>query len=75
MKNFKNVTILDHPLISHKIAILRSVDTHTKDFRELVEEITMLLTYEAFKNVPTQEVEVQTPVSYTHLTLPTTSNV
>ncbi len=62
MKNFKNVTILDHPLISHKIAILRSVDTHTKDFRELVEEITMLLTYEAFKNVPTQEVEVQTPL-------------
>lgn len=62
MKNNKNVTILDHPLINHKIALLRSVDTCTKDFRELVEEITMLLTYEAFKDVPTVEVEVTTPL-------------
>ena len=62
MKKFDNVTILNHPLISHKIAILRSVDTHTKDFRELVEEITVLLTYEAFKDAPTQEVEVTTPL-------------
>ena len=62
MKKFDNVTILDHPLIRHKIAILRSVETCTKDFRELVEEITMLLTYEAFKDLPTQEVEVTTPL-------------
>ncbi len=62
MKKFDNVTILDHPLISHKIAILRSVDTRTKDFRELVEEITTLLTYEAFKDAPTREVEVTTPL-------------
>ncbi len=61
-KELKNVTILDHPLINHKIAILRSVDTHTKDFRELVEEITTLMTYEAFKDVPTREVEIQTPL-------------
>ena len=63
MKNFKNVTILDHPLINHKIAILRSVDTHTKDFRELVEEITTLVTYEAFKDAPTRDVEVRTPLA------------
>lgn len=62
MKKFDNVTILDHPLINHKIAILRSVETGTKNFRELVEEITTLLTYEAFKDVPTQEVTVQTPL-------------
>lgn len=62
MKQFKNVTVLDHPLINHKIALLRSVDTHTKDFRELVEEITTLLTYEAFRDAPTREVEVQTPL-------------
>lgn len=62
MKKFDNVTILDHPLINHKIAILRSVDTHTKDFREIVEEITTLMTYEAFKDVPTREVEVVTPL-------------
>lgn len=59
----KNVTVLNHPLINHKIAILRSVDTHTKDFRELVEEITTLLTYEAFKDAPTQEIEVTTPLA------------
>ena len=62
MKKFNNVTILSHPLINHKIAMLRSVDTKTKDFRELVEEITMLLTYEAFKDVPTHEVEITTPL-------------
>lgn len=62
MKQFDNVTVLNHPLISHKIAILRSVKTHTKDFRELVEEITVLLTYEAFKDAPTHEVEVTTPL-------------
>ncbi len=62
IQKLKNVTILNHPLISHKIAILRSVDTSTKEFRELVEEISTLLTYEAFKDAPTQEVEVQTPL-------------
>ena len=62
LKNLKNVTVLDHPLIRHKIAILRSVKTHTKEFRELVEEITTLITYEAFKDVPTRSVEVQTPL-------------
>lgn len=62
MKKFDNVTILDHPLISHKIAKLRAEDTCTKDFRELVEEIATLLTYEAFKDAPTREVEVQTPL-------------
>ena len=61
----KNVTILDHPLISHKIALLRDVNTHTNDFRELVEEITVLLTYEAFKDAPTTEIEVQTPLEKT----------
>lgn len=61
-KQFDNVTIFNHPLINHKIAILRSVETHTKDFRELVEEITTLMTYDAFKDVPTREVEVQTPL-------------
>ncbi|MCM1368368.1 MAG: uracil phosphoribosyltransferase [Roseburia sp.] len=63
VKELKNVTVLDHPLINHKIAILRSVDTHTKDFRELVEEITTLLTYEAFKDAPTQEITVTTPLA------------
>ncbi len=62
MKKHNNVTVLDHPLICHKIAILRDEKTSTKQFRELVEEITTLVTYEAFKDVPTQEVEVKTPL-------------
>lgn len=62
MEKIKNVTVLDHPLIDHKIAILRSRDTSTKDFRELVEEITVLLAYEAFKDAPTREVQVVTPL-------------
>ncbi|MCH5161105.1 MAG: uracil phosphoribosyltransferase [Clostridiales bacterium] len=62
MKLPNNVTVLDHPLINHKIAMLRSAETKTKDFRELVEEITVLLTYEAFRDIPTHTVKVKTPL-------------
>ena len=62
MKNYENVVIFDHPLIRHKIAILRDERTSTKEFRELVEEITTLMTYECFKDVPTVEKEVTTPM-------------
>ena len=63
MKNYDNVVIFDHPLIRHKIAILRDEKTSTKEFRELVEEITTLMTYECFKDeVPTVEKEVTTPL-------------
>ena len=62
MKTYKNVTVLDHPLIRHKIAILRDKNTGMKQFRELVEEITTLLTFESFKEVPTKTVTVSTPL-------------
>ena len=63
MKNYDNVVIFDHPLIRHKIAILRDEKTSMKEFRELVEEITTLMTYECLKDgVPTVEVEVKTPL-------------
>ena len=63
MKNYDNVVIFDHPLIRHKIAILRDKNTSMKEFRELVEEITTLMTYEALKEgVPTTEIEVETPL-------------
>ena len=62
MKNYKNVTVLDHPLIKHKIAILRDKNTSTKQFRELIEEITTLMTYESFKEVPLKTVTVETPL-------------
>lgn len=61
----KNITIINHPLISHKVAILRNKETNTKMFRELVEEISTLLTYEAFKDIPTISVEVETPLEKT----------
>jgi uracil phosphoribosyltransferase len=57
------VTVLDHPLIQHKLAILRNKNTGVKEFRELVSEIAGLMCYEATRNLPTVEVEVQTPVS------------
>ena len=57
------VTVLDHPLIQHKLAILRNKDTGVKEFRELVSEIAGLMCYEATRNLPTVEVQVQTPVA------------
>ena len=62
MKQYDNVVIFEHPLIRHKIAILRDKNTSTKEFREIVEEITILMTYECFKDVPTVEKEVITPL-------------
>ena len=65
MKGLNNVTIFDHPLIRHKVAILRDEKTSMKEFRELVEEITTLMVYEAFKDVPTKKVIVKTPLEET----------
>ncbi len=57
------VHVLDHPLIQHKLAILRNKDTGVKEFRELVGEIAGLMCYEATRNLPTVETEVETPVA------------
>ena len=63
MEQFENVVIFNHPLIKHKIAILRDEKTSMKEFRELVEEITTLMTYEALnEGVPTVAKEVKTPL-------------
>ena len=65
MENFKdveNVTIIDHPLIKHKITMLRDKRTGTNEFRTLVEEIAMLMGYEALRDLPTEDVEVETPI-------------
>ena len=61
----KNVHIVDHPLLLHKLTILRDKNTSTKDFRELVSEIGMLLTYEATRDLPLTEREVETPLCKT----------
>ena len=63
MKNYDNVIIFDHPLIRHKIAILRDEKTSMKEFRELIEEITTLMTFECLREgVPTEERVVKTPL-------------
>ena len=61
-KDMENVTILNHPLIQHKISRLRDRHTGTNEFRRLVEEIAMLEGYEALSDLPVEEVEVETPL-------------
>ena len=58
-----NVHVMDHPLIHHKLAVLRNKETSVKEFRELVNEISGLMCYEATRNLPTMDVEVETPVA------------
>lgn len=60
-----NVFVADHPLVQHKLAILRSVDTSSKEFRELIQEITELMVYEATRDLPLMDVEVTTPIQKT----------
>ena len=62
MKTYPNVHVLDHPLIRHKVAIIRDKATTTKQFREVIEEIATLMAYEAFKDVPTKKIVVETPL-------------
>ena len=65
MSELPNLTVVDHPLIRHKLALLRSVDTPTKLFRELVEEMAMLMAYEVTRTLEEEEVEVVTPLETT----------
>ena len=58
-----NVVVFDHPLIQHKLAILRNKNTSVKEFRELISEISGLMCYEATRNLPTVDVDVETPVA------------
>ncbi|MBR3423866.1 MAG: uracil phosphoribosyltransferase [Clostridia bacterium] len=60
-----NVTIFDHPLIQHKISILRDERTSSNQFRALVEEITMLMCFESLRDLPLEDVEVTTPIATT----------
>jgi len=57
------VQVLDHPLLQHKLSILRDKNTGVKEFREIVGEIAALMCYEATRNLPTEEVEIETPVA------------
>lgn len=65
MKELKNVFVFDHPLIQHKVAILRDKNTSMKEFRELIEEITTIMTYESMRDVELVPVQVETPLEVT----------
>lgn len=58
-----NTIILDHPLINHKISLLRDENTGTRDFRHIVEEIATIMSYEVFRDLPTELVGIKTPVA------------
>ncbi|HIW16039.1 MAG TPA: uracil phosphoribosyltransferase [Firmicutes bacterium] len=57
------IHVFDHPLILHKLGIIRSKDTGVKEFREIISEIAMLMCYEATRDLPVEEVEIETPVA------------
>ncbi len=57
------VVIFNHPLINHKLSIIRDVNTNTKDFRETLNEISTLMAYEVTRDLPVREIDVQTPIS------------
>lgn len=60
---YKNAFVFEHPLIQHKVSLMRDKNTGTKDFRELVDELTMLMVYEVTKDLPLKRVEIETPLS------------
>lgn len=59
------VTVMDHPLIQHKLTIIREKSTGTKDFREVVSEIAMLMAYEVTRSMPLEDIEIETPLTKT----------
>ena len=59
----ENVHVMDHPLIQHKIGIIRKKDTSSKEFREMIKEIAMLMCYEATRNLKLSDVEIETPIA------------
>jgi uracil phosphoribosyltransferase len=65
MNKYSNVTVMNHPMIQHKLTILRDKNTGVKEFRELVEELSMFMGYEVTRNLALEEVEIETPVCMT----------
>lgn len=65
MNKYKNVTVMEHPLIQHKLTILRDKNTGVKEFRELVEELALLMGYEVTRDLTVEETEVETPICKT----------
>lgn len=62
MEKMENVYVMDHPLIKHKISMIRNKHTGTNEFRKLIEEIAVLMGYEALRDLPIEDVEIETPI-------------
>jgi len=62
MEKFENVIVCDHPLVQHKVTLLRDKNTGAKEFRELVHEISMFMSYEATRDLPLKDIQIQTPL-------------
>lgn len=65
MKVYKNVNLINHPMVQHKLTILRDINTGVKEFRELVEELSLLMGYEVTRNLPLEDIEIETPICKT----------
>nr|WP_197530234.1 uracil phosphoribosyltransferase [Deferribacter desulfuricans] len=65
MMKYENLIIIDHPLIKHKLTYVRDKNTPKKEFKELVDEIAMLMAYEITKDFPLEEIEIETPICKT----------
>lgn len=65
LSHYKNVFLLDHPLLKHKITIIRDKTTATMQFRQLVKEIAVMEGYEVLRNLPTEQIEIETPIEKT----------
>lgn len=73
-QNFENAFIYDHPLIQHKVSLMRDKNTTTKEFRELVEEVAMLMAYEATRDLKLEDVEIETPICKTTVKMLSSKN-
>ena len=69
MLSFPNVTVLDHPLVQHKLTLLRRRDTATSEFRRLMRELSLLMAYEVTRDLPTETVSIETPLEITEAPL------
>jgi uracil phosphoribosyltransferase len=63
--DYKNLHVIDHPLVQHKLSLMRNKEASTNSFRRLLNELSMLMAYEVTRDMPTQEVEIETPLEKT----------
>ena len=63
----KNVTVIDHPLVQHKLTLMRDKNTGTKDFRMLLNELSTLMAYEVTRDLPMEEIDIETQIGRAHV--------